>query len=320
MRIITDHDHAIVKNESESAVSAVDTSGMNVIHKASLLYSKHLQANQGQIEFNANVTLTAIGEICFEFGLVPNTSVSAQTCPFPSIRLRLSGAALVNVRLRQRRWDDATQWLDGCSLLPVPGTYYVDANLIHCHMNVNFMGENRNFRRMSGTPVYPDLNVIVTPHTVEMPPLYRTNSSILLSHQSPINAYSHHAWVFAPLCPNSTHTISERCSRLKSPPFMTTTFQLDEWLQHQNYTNFYVPEFHKRWDDYMWLPVHPSNGSIDFPTEPMSHEYTPIPSFLSPEQQQQQQRGDKYNQSILFVGDSHARYLKNQVSQIKYII
>jgi len=59
----------------------------------------------------------------------------------------------------------------------------------------------------------------------------------------------------------------------------------------------------------MWLPIDRSTGAIDYTAEHFGYDYTPIPSFL------QERRND---QTILFVGASHSRYLANQVSQIYY--
>jgi hypothetical protein len=316
LRMPTDnHSQATIISQTTSKL--VDDNA--IIHKAFLQYSKDLQANKEQVEFYGNLTVTAIGEVCFAFALVAHKTPAA--CPFPSIRLRLSGAALVNVRLRRRprRDEDAstTTRLDGCSLLPVSGTYHVDANLVHCLMNVNFQGRSRKFKSLSGKPVQPDLDVTFTPHRFVMPPFLRTNTTLRFRNQpAAVNAFSHHAWVFAPPCPDSRiYTISEHCTKLKSAPFIPTTFQLESWRQRQNYSSFVSPEFHRRFDDFMWLPVDSRNGSIDFPTDHLSHEYTPIPSAF-----QHSAKNGNYNKTILFVGASHMRFLGNQVSQIYYNI
>jgi hypothetical protein len=303
-----------------STNQATHTAGDNtIIHKAFLQYTNHLQANEKHVEFHGNLSVTATGKVCFTFALVINAT--APTCPFPSIRLRLSGAALVNVRLQRHILDDDdvrnTTQLDGCSLLPVPGTYYVDANLVHCLMDVNCGGGPRMLKLISGKPVQPDLDVNYTPYKFDMPPFLRMNAILYSRNQSTaINAFSNHAWVFAPPCPNSSiYTISERCSKLKSTPFVPTTFQLEGWRQRHNYSSFLAPEFHTRFDDFMWLPVDSRNGLIDFPAEQLSHEYTPIPSDL---QYAKEHASGQYNQTMLFVGASHMRILRSQVSQIYY--
>jgi hypothetical protein len=207
--------------------------------------------NVEQVEFNANFTLTSNGEACLTF-VVNKTN---DQCSFPYIRVRLSGSALVHVPL-QRRLDDGSRF-DGCALLPVPGTYYIDANLIHCRMNTNWRRIRRvqKFKEASGQPAKPDLSVMFTPHEVMMPPFVR-NASFL--RQPSKSAYPYHAWVFAPLCPDSDYRVAESCTKTQTPQFVPTKFQLDEWLQIHNYSSFSCPEVRQRFDNYMWLPVNPT--------------------------------------------------------------
>jgi hypothetical protein len=57
------------------------------------------------------------------------------------------------------------------SALPMPGPYYVDANLIHCR--VHPYGEQipeSLLKNKFGLPVEPDLNVRFTPHKFQLPP------------------------------------------------------------------------------------------------------------------------------------------------------
>ena len=231
-----------------------------IIHQAFLQYAKHLQANTEQVEFNANFTLSSTGEACFAF-VVNNTN---DQCSFPYIRVRLSGSALVHVPLYQRL-DDGSRF-DGCALLPVPGIYFIDANLIHCRMNTKWkrLVRVRLFVQASGQPVTPDLNVTFTPHEVVMPPFVRNASSL---RQPLKSAYPYHAWVFAPLCPDSDYRVAESCAKTQTPRFLPTKFQLDKWLQNNNFSSFFSPEVDQRFDDYMWLPVNPTNGSIDYEAE-----------------------------------------------------
>ena len=193
----------------------------------------------------------------------------------------------------------------------MPGTYYIDAILIHCRKNNNWkrVTRIRKFIEASGQPVKPDLSVMFTPYEVVMPPFIR-NASFL--RQPAKSAYPYHAWVFAPLCPDSDYRVAESCTITKTPQFLPTKFQVEEWLQIHNYSSFFCPEVRQRFDNYMWLPVNPTNGSIDFDAEHFGHNYTPMPSFL------QQSKSGRHNQTILFVGASHVRYLANQLSQIYY--
>jgi hypothetical protein len=60
----------------------------------------------------------------------------------------------------------------------------------------------------------------------------------------------------------------------------------------------------------LWLPVSFSNGVIDYTAEFAAYEYAAPPSFI--------QSLPQNNQTVLFVGASHVRYLISQVAQIYY--
>ncbi|KAI2505315.1 hypothetical protein MHU86_9115 [Fragilaria crotonensis] len=80
----------------------------------------------------------------------------------------------------------------------------------------------------------------------------------------------------------------------------------------------------------MWLPVDPTNGIVNYAAEYFGHSYSPMPRFLQELGQPSQDadnddggadgthRNNNNNKAILFLGDSHARYLHNQVSDIYY--
>jgi hypothetical protein len=57
------------------------------IHEAFLRYAEELQANNEKVKFNATFTLSAAGNACFNFVVAQ----AGALCPYPSIRLRLSG-------------------------------------------------------------------------------------------------------------------------------------------------------------------------------------------------------------------------------------
>ena len=128
-----------------------------------------------------------------------------------------------------------------------------------------------------------------------------------------INAYPQQAWVFTPLCGGDNYAVSAKCGEMQSARFLATKFQLSEWLENNNYTRYRESKVMRdRHDDYRWLPVDPSMGAIDYTAEHFGIMYTPTPSFLH------DSKSGRHDQTIMFVGASHSRYLANQVSQIYY--
>jgi hypothetical protein len=168
----------------------------------------------------------------------------------------------------------------------------------------------RLLKKKIGLPVEPDFNVSFTPHKFQLPPFLRNNVTTHKPHQ--INAYPQYAWVFAPLCGGDMYTVSAKCGETKSGRFLSTKFQTSGWLKQNSYGHFKQPKLNRRFDDYMWLPVNPSTGVIEYTAEHFGYNYTPTPSFL------RESKSGRHNQTILFVGASHSRYLANQVSQIYY--
>ncbi|KAI2489177.1 hypothetical protein MHU86_25415 [Fragilaria crotonensis] len=296
-----------------------------IIHESHLQYGTQLQANADKVEFHANFSISATGKACFNF--VVHQSESGGGCPHPYIRLRLTGAALVHVPLKKQATDNASApgdiHLAGCALLPVPGPYYVDANLLHCRMTVDGIPDwnLRQFKKRVGRSVMPDLTMKIIPHRFEMPPFHR--EAMPLREPSRNAIYSNHAWVFAPICGDDGYTVSENCTKLHSPTFIPTKFQVDEWLVNNHFDNFRSENVSQRFDNYMWLPVNPTNGVVDYTAEHFGFTYSPKPLFL---QQQQPSLEDAYdadggdqnehNKAVMFLGDSHGRSLHNQVSEI----
>lgn len=273
-------------------------------HEASLNYGSEIQVNKENVTFAANFTLSFRGEACFHF-VIPEAS---NKCAFPYIRVRLSGSALVNVPIHVVP-DSIEMKLQGCALLPVPGIYYIEVHLIHCRMNPFMTSSStpkaamEKLKTASGRPVLPDLTKLCNPYRFEASSFHRTNETVK------------NAWVFAPLCRGSLYNVSDKCSKARgrSPRYIPTKFQLDEWFKYNPYfKTFRSPAMGTRFDGYMWLPVNYSNGDIDYNADHFSYEYTPPPQFLQDDRQYTK------DFSIAFVGASHVRYLKNQVSQIYY--
>jgi hypothetical protein len=277
-----------------------DNAKQDILHEALLQSGPDFQANVVNITFSAKFSLSAVGEVCFDF-----TVEEVDTkCPFPSIRVRLSGIALVNVPIKKGAKSVHASKLTGCALLPVPGVYYVDANIVHCRMNpYKERMTSESFKVDAARPIMPNLGIQFIPHQFQMRAFNR-------SHPGPAkrNAYPQHAWVFAPLCPNSLYDVG--CPTAKEPPFMRTMIQRNRWFNLTSHVSWDDPGLHSRFDGYMWLPVS-NSGVVDYQAEHSGYMYQPPPTFLAEKQ-------PRHNQTILFIGASHARYLKNQVSQIYY--
>jgi hypothetical protein len=285
-----------------------------ILIKETLLYGIHLQENLENITYDATLTLNHMGHICFEVLVHTPTS----KCPYPYIRIRLSGVALVHIRLQTRRNDttNTTTRLEGCSYLPISGIYFVDANLLHCHMwsladqnqqGIPIWENNARMKEVLGRPIYPNLNQTFVPYTFVMPTFHR-------QYTSDQKRIPESAWVYAPLCHNNLYTVAKHCQQNNNNiSFLPTKFQINDWIRNIDDTmNFTSDRIHRRLDGYMWLPINFTTGIIDYSADHFGYEYTPLPSKL------QVWKNQSNDQSICFVGASHARYIMNQVIQIYY--
>lgn len=106
---------------------------------------------------------------------------------------------------------------------------------------------------------------------------------------------------------------SEQCSKGVSSSFIPTKIQMPEFLKMNKVKSFKGQRMIRRFDNYMWLPVNPSTGAVlDYDAEHFGVEYTPMPKFL------EWSKSGVQNQTVLFTGASHNRYIFNQVSKIYY--
>lgn len=280
---------------------------------------RDFQANALNVSFACNFTLSPGGEACFSFQV--EVLGPTNKCLFPYLRLRLTGAALVHVALQRTRELDPFQW-EGCVMMPVPGTYYVDANLIHCLLDPFKPNMTpASLKLEAGSPVRPDFAATqFTPYSFSVAPFNRTPLLPSPSSSMITTAYSNYSWVFAPLCRNTLYRVARHCGKRKAGKFLSTKFQMNEWLRANAVVSFKKPRVRYRYDGYMWLPVNPRTGSIDYAAEHFGYQYTPPPSFLTTDDDDDDDAAGRLrkNQTILFVGSSHVRYLMNQVSQIYY--
>ena len=193
----------------------------------------------------------------------------------------------MHVPLVRNRTDSTSRdkiTITGCALLPVPGTYYVDANLVHCRINADGIAswDAEGLKRRAGVPVMPNFNVPFVPHKFVMPPFVRTGS---IAAVGPSLRYAKRAWVWAPPCRNDGYTLSANCTQQRRPKFLSTKFQTMEWLGMSHFKDpsledFIIPRVHIRIDNYMWLPVDPMNGAVDYTAEHFDYESSPMPHFL----------------------------------------
>ena len=93
---------------------------------------------------------------------------------------------------------------------------------------------------------------------------------------------------------------------------MSTKFQINHWLANNKYRHFKGKDVHTRFDEYRWLPVDPTNGVVDYDAEHFGYEYSPTPHFL------QESKSGQNNKTVLFIGDSHTRDLRQQSFNIYY--
>jgi hypothetical protein len=247
----------------------------DILFRKTLAYGQSLQANILNLTFNTTLTLHGSGLICSKMWLL----FSKVDCPHPYIRVRLSGSALLSVMLS---FDNDGRMLHGCEYLPVPGKYYFDANLVHCHVpyDLDNFTNNTAFRILIKTPVLPDLSRPFLPFS-----FYIGNfSNVRPSFPPHISA-----WVYAPESHNHLSVAG-----LPYGKYISTKFQLDGW---ENNTHGFFSEFtHKRFDGYKWTQVQFESGVIDH-------------SLVVDKEINEKLKFSNY--SLLFWGASHIRYLRN---------
>ena len=271
-------------------------------------------------------------------------------CPLPSFVVRLSGAAMVIVPLdgstRDNRTTDDKSNDDnddhyyyyyarnhGCTNLPVPGKYFAEVNLLSCHGHDNSETDMTHVRQNKVRRIYmqncllkPSIDPNSTsvpakpPLTFQQPPFERT-----VSTSTTMTSY----WIFAPPCPvdNNTstamttdekkqmalllHKRNESCRVSREPRYYPTRYQIQQLLQQEGLDDF-ENTLH-RFDDYLWLPVHHSNGTIVLDeTTYTTPEYAPqLPALAATTvlPDHTKQHNSIETERFCFVGDSHARYL-----------
>ena len=274
--------------------------------------------------------------VCLEF-TVQNR---LDRCPKPYLQVRLTGAAILRIRIKpysktnQQQQQEHVTRLSGCAYLPVPGKYYVDANLVTCTV------DEKSALRLSATAlakkcvVLPDTQAALQNqpigHNAIQPYSFRQEP-----FERPPNDDSENIpttwWIYAPTCrpyPENdrlaVYDRSENCTAAAGdPPFVPTKYQLDELLPYYGWNGWSDPTEFFRFDQYLWMRVYPTTGRVEYrPRTYGTPVYMPQPPsyLLNP-------HGRRFDGQICFVGDSHARYLYhetrvviNNLTKYKYFV
>ena len=276
-------------------------SGSRIVFKASIDSENYFWGNTARLAFETNVSLSMSGRLCLAV-TIPDPSMR---CPYPDVRARLSGVALVDVPLDSMATKTGPSFaprLHGCAVLPVAGTYFLDMNLLHCTMNAwDHKATSKTLK--SQCP----LQVVVrkaTPFQFKVPsPIQRG------MHEAPRSQFPYRAWVFAPICKKSRYSVSKECTEKskRKPSVVRTKFQQDTFLRDQGFSSFSDVRLTKRYAAYQFLQVNPLNGTIDYGAIHASPYYTPPPPGLTI---------TSMTEKVCFLGDSHARFLAFQSEQI----
>ena len=266
--------------------------------------------NQANLTFDTAVTLSNKGLFC----LRANVHAPKTTCPFPDVRARASGVAIVNIPLEEvaihvNGWRNAsTTKLEGCVWLPVVGTYYLDMNLVHCSINSMTKG-NIDAQDLKGRcPIQPVVRP-VQEFTFRLDRIERSHQDMELMLDNPRPYVG--AWVLAPVCRGSLHRVGKDCTAQsgRKPLMLRTMFQHDTFLQQGGYRSFHDKRLVQRLQDYVFLPTHVVTGEPDYSDgRHATRYYAPPPRpDLSP---------DTLADKVCILGDSHARYLYAQLVAI----
>jgi len=258
--------------------------------------------NSANISFDTRVVLKENGRLCL-FITIPD---SKRECRYPDIRARLSGAAMVDIFVREKpesglRIVDRFAELEGCSFLPVHGRYFLDINLVHCSMNIG----KDNVTSTEIKSMCPNTPVVrpVKNFSFAVESFVRTkeNSSPVLF-----------AWIWAPRCRIAQVSHDEHmpssCTEQRPdgdhPHMFRTKFQVESFLSYYQLQSFDDQRLARRFEKYSFLPVDFETG-IPIPgfERSITRHFSKTFSFLNTE-------------DICFFGDSHTRFLAYRTTRI----
>lgn len=255
--------------------------------------------NSANYTFTTHVRISkTTAQICLD------VLMQQPACPYPYIRARVSGDAIVNVPMRLTANAIASSIVtSGCALLPMAGKYYLDMNILHCTMNPAEMGTpHLNLRTKCPLHVWKR---DVKNFTFHIPPFVRDDASVYtILPEDRKNIFPYRAWIYAPRCAGKDMlAIGPYCTAATEAPIARTPYQ-DELR---------LPTFNVQADivfrDYVFLPVDQRTGQVDYNAFHWVPLYAPSLPGLN---------ASTNSDIICFLGDSHARYLSYIAKMIFY--
>ena len=231
-------------------------------------------------------------------------------CPHPSFRARLSGVAMVHIPMDTVSVQSTTYTVSvsGSVWIPVPGEYFLEVLLLHCTIDSSNLNMTSAEIRQ-GCPLTPVIDSNVKDYSFTVASFLRPQRMVEDWITNDPSVFPYSAWVFAPRCPHSIYDVSAHCTAISQnrPHMIRTRVQLMNYLNFMNLNSNLKRtsgrvEIQNRFDDYVFLPVNRSDGSILYDTDHAVHTYVPPVEGLS-------SASFGKDKKLCFVGDSFARYL-----------
>ena len=257
----------------------------------------YFMGNHLNLEFQTDVKVwDTDAVICLNVTLRdPNRS-----CPYPNFRARLSGAAIVNIRLGGGSVELHNYFNPrGCALFPVPGTYYLDVVLLHCTMNAVPRDVSSAMLKQS-CPVKPKSRAVLN-YTLIVGQFER-DDSVVSQLWPQRNPFPRRSFVFSPVCPGEDYMVGPHCNlsfeRAKNPQ--------PPMLRVDTQPALHVPNAEKTviLRDYVYLEVDPRNGDLNYNATYNLYNYARPPKDF------------ESDEIVCFLGDSHARFTWYQAKVI----
>ena len=245
----------------------------------------------------------------------------SQQCPFPSFRSRLSGTSMVHIVLdnpdyRGRgvsgRTNASEAVLTGSVWIPVPGLYFLDILLVHCTMDA-YNASVTSEELKTKCPVTLDIRRGIQDYNFTVKPFQRSQETVdgwVAESPSP---FEYRAWVFAPRCNNTLYQVGADCTAASTdkPKMIRQRVQLPDYLSYMGFPPRprYYSNLREQYDNYVYLPVNRSNGSIDHEAD---HS---VPQYAGPIRKISNETFGE-GKKICFIGDSFARYMLFEIKQM----
>ena len=259
---------------------------------------------------------------------------SEHQCPYPSFRVRLTGVAVVHIPMGSAQHSDTSHiqhgiakdtdaarqpesiHVFGSAWLPIPGQYFLEILLLHCSLDA-YNASRTSDEIKHQCPLVPKIHRDVKDYTFTVHPFYRSNQAVNELEAASPTYFPRGAWIFAPTCPTSSYDVSAECTKASSdqPAMIRTKFQLKDYLKFMGLRFFrgpkYVsPEIISRFDNYVFLPVNQSDGTVDYAADHSVRTYVPPTAGLTNTSFSQD------GKRLCFIGDSFTRYLNYEVTEI----